>query len=144
MLVEEFALDTTGVDFKLLTEDAALLLDREGLMEATDGAASETSQLHCDIISMSYLDQIHTYSEKLSERRVVWLARLSLDIFQILRKPESADLQHAIQWILRVPYCTESVWNIKIRPVLLCCQIITRSIIVLSSYLEVRSRLKQL
>lgn len=88
--LDELDLEGTGVDRRLLMEDAALLFVIVGLIEATGGADSVTSQLHF-VISIASHDNGITYSKEFAKSRIVWLAGLSLDVLQILREPEPAD-----------------------------------------------------
>lgn len=59
-----------------------------------------------------------TYPEKLAEARIVWLAWLSLCIFQILCKPESQSLQHAVDRVVGGADGYERIGRIEIIPVL--------------------------
>jgi hypothetical protein len=61
------------------------------------GSCSLHPGFFVDVLSWSNAEvkESSAYPEELAERRVVWFARLSLDVFQVLRKPKSQDFQHA-------------------------------------------------
>lgn len=85
------------------------------------GALSSASQLHYTAL----YNQQHatkgkrggTYPEKFAEAGVVWLAWLSLCVFQILCKPEAESLQHAVDRVVGGADGYECIGRIEIVPV---------------------------
>ena len=59
-----------------------------------------------------------THPEELAQTRIVRLAGLPLCIFQIFGEPESTNLQHPIQRLVRRPDSNKSVRRIEVVPVL--------------------------
>lgn len=57
------------------------------------------------------------YPEEFAQARVVGLAWLSFGIFQVLCKPETQHLQHAINGLVGGADCDEGVRGIEIVPV---------------------------
>jgi len=57
-------------------------------------------------------------SKEFAQTRVVWLAGLSLRVLQVLCKPETEHLEHAVHRFIGSSYRNESVWRIEIVPVL--------------------------
>lgn len=103
-----------AVDF---TEDLELegTAARRALME---GAASETSQLHCGVLAKPWHARVAGYPEEFAEGRVIWLARLALDVFEVLGEPEAQDLEHAVQRLVGVADGGEGFGAVEVRPVL--------------------------
>jgi hypothetical protein len=60
----------------------------------------------------------HSYPKELAQCGIVWFARLALDVFKILREPESQNFEHAVKRVVRVPYRYKCLWSIEIVPVL--------------------------
>lgn len=86
------------------------------------GALSSVSQLHYTAL---YNQQRATngkrggtYPEKLAKAGIVWLAWLSLCVFQILCKPEAESLQHAVDRVVGGADGYERIGRIEIVPVL--------------------------
>jgi len=81
--------------------------------------SSVTSQLHCSWLAPTYADILcKRYPEELAQRRVVWLARLALDVFQIFGEPESKHLQHAIEGFIGVADGCEGFGAVEVVPIL--------------------------
>lgn len=120
MLEEEACLDPVGVCFPDLMEEAALpVADAADLIAAIAGALSSTSQLHY-LRSVTKPTQfpLWSYPEEFPQRRIVGLARLALDILQILREPEAQHLKHAVKLIVRVANGDKCIGLIQVIPVL--------------------------
>lgn len=62
--------------------------------------------------------KVMAYSEKFTEGGVIWFARLALHILKILGEPEAQDLQHSIQFIIRISYRHKRIRLIKVIPIL--------------------------
>lgn len=58
------------------------------------------------------------HPEELAETRVVWLARLSLCIFEVLCKPEANHFKHSIERLIGSADGDESVGCIEVGPIL--------------------------
>ena len=69
----------------------------DGAQEAARGALGQRSGGY----SRSVVFCLPVAAEKLSKARVVGFARLPLGILEILRKPEAAYLEHAVQGVVR-------------------------------------------
>lgn len=106
--------DVEAVDF---TDD----LELEGAAArrvAMEGAASVTSQLHCRVLARPWQAHVAGYPEEFAEGRVIWLAGLALDVFEVLGEPEAQDLEHAIEGLVRVADGGEGFGAVEVRPVL--------------------------
>jgi hypothetical protein len=115
----ETACGVTGVLKPDFMDDAELPGALGALATEMRGAGLSTSQLHYQVISADVAICCYpSYPEKFPQSRVIGLARLALNILQILGVPEPQDLQHPTELIVRVPNCNESVRLIEIVPVL--------------------------
>lgn len=79
-------------DLMDLIEDAEL--SGRALRLGIGGAWSSTNQLHC--LKVNYMSEGHpelpTYPEEFAQGRIIWLARLPLDVFEILGEPKPQHL----------------------------------------------------
>ena len=130
----------------LSPEALAALLDGAELgLCLRGGDVSSTSQLHCSPCQsqpvygrQSTVTTVRTTNpEELAQRRIVWLARLALDIFlhmgvsghiarqrhnrrayQVFGEPEPQCAQHAPQGLVRIADADEGLGSVEIVPVL--------------------------
>lgn len=59
-----------------------------------------------------------TDPEKLAQGGIVRLARLALDIFQVLGEPKAQASQEAAKFVVRVTDGSKDVWSVQVVPIL--------------------------
>ena len=63
-----------------------------------------------------------TDPEELAQGGVVGLARLALDIFQVLSEPKAQAREEAAKLVVRVTDSSKDVWSVEVVPIL-CAKI---------------------
>jgi len=79
------------------------------------------SRFGLDLVALEYghiVFGLPLTSEELSERRVVWLAGLALDILQVLCEPEAQAGKQTAKLIVRVADACKDVGSVEVMPVL--------------------------